>query len=398
VDDARRRLGLVPERLAGAERAGLPEALSALAAGVLLVIDHGLGGGSSGYRDGLLTAAAGRGQPSLLLQFQEAGAAYLWTLRAGGRTTRFVSKDLDWLPTLLAPGSVDAVVLNNCVSYPNPLDLIATLALSARHHRVPVTLPVHDYFCICPSFPLLDDTGRHCAVPPLSACETCMARNALPYMKRIPRTAVTPWRLVWGELLAQGTVVTFCRDSERLLRRAYPDLAPARLRLEPHAPMPFPEPARDESPRRRPWSDSGIEVAVVGHIAYLKGAEMVAGLVALADARRLPLRVTVIGTLEHPIRSRRLRVTGAYRRDALPVLLARQRPHCVLLPSIWPETYSLVTAELTMLGLPIVAFDLGAPAERLRDDPNAVLVSPVSAEALLDAILTRFVTPAAPRR
>ena len=56
-------------------------------------------------------------------------------------------------------------------------------------------------------------------------------------------------------------------------------------------------------------------------------------------------------------------------------------------PSIWPETFSYVVSEMTALALPIVAFDLGAPAERLRSNPAARLVERVDAAAALEALL-----------
>jgi glycosyltransferase involved in cell wall biosynthesis len=68
-----------------------------------------------------------------------------------------------------------------------------------------------------------------------------------------------------------------------------------------------------------------------------------------------------------------------------------------LFPSIWPETFSYVVAEMIALGLPIVAFDLGAPAERLRTYPNARLCAEVSAEAAL-ATLVDFHRELAPEK
>jgi glycosyltransferase involved in cell wall biosynthesis len=53
-----------------------------------------------------------------------------------------------------------------------------------------------------------------------------------------------------------------------------------------------------------------------------------------------------------------------------------------LLPSIWPETFSYVTQELMSLGVPLVCFDLGAPAECVRH----IAVATTEA-ALLDAAL-----------
>ena len=59
-------------------------------------------------------------------------------------------------------------------------------------------------------------------------------------------------------------------------------------------------------------------------------------------------------------------VHGYYRGDALPSLLARFGIGLVVLPSIWPETYSLVLSEAWIAGAAVAAFDLGAPAERIR--------------------------------
>src|SRR5260370_25427748 len=59
-------------------------------------------------------------------------------------------------------------------------------------------------------------------------------------------------------------------------------------------------------------------------------------------------------------------VPGYYRGDTLPSLLARFGIGLVVLPSIWPETYSLVLSEAWIAGAAVAAFDLGAPAERIR--------------------------------
>jgi glycosyltransferase involved in cell wall biosynthesis len=56
-------------------------------------------------------------------------------------------------------------------------------------------------------------------------------------------------------------------------------------------------------------------------------------------------------------------------------------------PSIWPETFSYVVGEMMALGLPIVAFDLGAPGERLRDYPHARLCARTDGSAALDALI-----------
>jgi glycosyltransferase involved in cell wall biosynthesis len=59
-------------------------------------------------------------------------------------------------------------------------------------------------------------------------------------------------------------------------------------------------------------------------------------------------------------------IHGYYRAGTLPSFLARHRIGLVVVPSIWPETYSIVLSEAWLAGASAAAFDLGAPAERIR--------------------------------
>jgi len=44
------------------------------------------------------------------------------------------------------------------------------------------------------------------------------------------------------------------------------------------------------------------------------------------------------------------------------------------LPSVWPETWCFTLSEAWCAGLPVVAFDLGAQAERIRHTGGGVLL------------------------
>ena len=90
---------------------------------------------------------------------------------------------------------------------------------------------------------------------------------------------------------------------------------------------------------------------------------------AMRARRRLPLEFVVIGHTENDaplLKTGKVFVTGPYSEGEAPHLLRRERPDLVFLPSVWPETWSYVLDEALESGLPIVAFDLGAIAERLR--------------------------------
>ena len=141
----------------------------------------------------------------------------------------------------------------------------------------------------------------------------------------------------------------------------------------------------DYVPARAPRVDPAapLVIGVIGEITEQKGASVVKAMVQEMDRAGLEARVVVIGTLSAPHKSERLRVTGAYQRKDLVDLIEANGINMLFFPSIWPETFSYVVAEMIALGLPIVAFDLGAQGERLARHRLARLAPQVSAQSAL---------------
>jgi glycosyltransferase involved in cell wall biosynthesis len=99
-----------------------------------------------------------------------------------------------------------------------------------------------------------------------------------------------------------------------------------------------------------------------------KGAHVLQGLAREASRRRAPFDFRLIGDSPNAkaLKQAGVEVTGFYRAEDLDRLIEEASPHVVFLPSIWPETWSFVLGAALGHGLPVVAFDIGAPAERLR--------------------------------
>lgn len=77
-----------------------------------------------------------------------------------------------------------------------------------------------------------------------------------------------------------------------------------------------------------------------------------------------------------------LEITGPYENREVSALLAKYRVSAVLIASVCPETYSYTTSEAIASGYPVIAFDLGAPAERIRRQ-DCGWVEEISSDALL---------------
>ena len=176
-------------------------------------------------------------------------------------------------------------------------------------------------------------------------------------------------------------IVTFSRASGSLLQRAYPDLDAKQVSVRPHAVRYLPDRALELDPC------APLHIGVVGEISHAKGAEVVTALDDLLRRTRSAARLSVIGTLDRS-QPGEIPRTGRYRTADLPDLLAAQSVNVCLVPSIWPETFCYVVDELLRLGMPVAAFDLGAPAERLRDHPLGLVLTsrePVRMLAELEA-------------
>ncbi|MBW8767845.1 MAG: glycosyltransferase, partial [Geodermatophilales bacterium] len=86
----------------------------------------------------------------------------------------------------------------------------------------------------------------------------------------------------------------------------------------------------------------------------------------------------------------RVRVRGYYRSGSLVDRLRQEGVDLALLLSIVPESYSLALSECLAAGVPVVAFDHGAIAERLRRHGGGLLVEPAAgAQGIAAAVAAR---------
>lgn len=351
------------------------------AGAVRVLFDHDMGGGANHYRRTVIGRWLAAGDAVVLCTYHLPTLDYRFQLLTGGEETTFRASSFVALESVIRDAPVVELFVNSPVSFDDPMlfaDWLARMRQAYPAARLTVTL--HDYFAVCPSFVLLDSQGRFCGIPSTAECERCLACHQAAHVALSPPAEIGPWRAAWGRCLrAADEVRCFSEASRRLLLKAYPFLE--RTTLVPHL--------SDYVPSRTPVVDTSapLVIGILGTIDVQKGAAIVTEIARRLEREASEARVVVLGTLNAACSSRRLHVTGPYERQDLPGLVERHGINMFLFPSIWPETFSYVVAEMMALGLPIVAFDLGAPAERLRGDPLARLVPVVSADAALDAML-----------
>ncbi len=83
-------------------------------------------------------------------------------------------------------------------------------------------------------------------------------------------------------------------------------------------------------------------------------------------------------------------VVGHYRAGGLPRLLRNERVDVALLLSIWPETFGLTLSECRAAGVPVIAFEHGAIADRVAAEGGGLLVPPDLGADGVGALLERL--------
>ena len=122
-------------------------------------------------------------------------------------------------------------------------------------------------------------------------------------------------------------------------------------------------------PADRRVSRLRLRVAVVGAIGIEKGYEYLLACARHVTAQRLAMEFVVVG---HTCDDKRLldtgavQITGNYEEAEAVELIRAQDAELGFLPALWPETWSYTLSQLWQAGLDVVAFDIGAPAERIR--------------------------------
>jgi GT2 family glycosyltransferase/glycosyltransferase involved in cell wall biosynthesis len=245
--------------------------------------------------------------------------------------------------------------------------------------RAPRDVYLHDYVWLCPQITLIDQSIRYCGEPPLSTCEKCVKKNGSSLGEAITVQNLRRRSARW--LQGARRVIAPSRDTASRFQRYFPRV---RIDVEPHQ-IEFPTFAVPTSNTKR------TRVALIGAIGNHKGYQVLLDCALDAARRSLPLEFTVIGYSHDDARllkTGRVFITGRYFDIEVPNLIRRERPSVILLPSVWPETWSYTLSHAIASGLPVVSFDLGAIAERLRQlDKGHLLPLATSAARLNDRLL-----------
>lgn len=330
----------------------------------ILIIDHGLGGGANHYIDESIEKRIKNKQFTILIRY-DFNVLKIYSIRflADGLDYKFSSPNLTDIFDILSEFKINEIFLNSLVSYPNVQKTIEHIEILKEKTKAKIILPIHDFFPVCPSYTLLNEKMEYCGIPQdFRICENCLKNNKNEFKIFEKEENIGNWRKFWNKINdLSDEIICFSNSSKDIFLKAYPN-SDKKIKVIPH----------DISGRYEKIYDPNIKnskiiIGVLGGINEAKGANIIKDLVTHIDKYNLNAKVVLIGQISIPIDSKSFEVTGRYEKKDLESIVVKYNITKFLIPSICPETFSYTTDEIMQLGYPLIVFDLGAPAERVKD-------------------------------
>lgn len=238
-------------------------------------------------------------------------------------------------------------------------DALRNFLLSGRY-RLAVTL--HDYYVVCPRINMTKN-GIYCNEAGDAECNTCMHDTLAEMPMGITDLVamlsdIVSWRKWWFDFLYKVDYIFVpSSDQRERLLRYFPSLTKIRVVENPEIVV---SPATCNGKIRK--------IGILGTISEAKGRSVLLECARLAEKQHLNMQFVLFGTLspnECNLPSN-LTVKGKYKENEVYNLINAESIDFFWFTAIWPETYSYVLTIPIRLGIPVIAADLGAIAERIK--------------------------------
>ena len=343
----------------------------------ILAFDHSLGGGATKYLIGKKNICLKEGKRFITVRFDYIKSSYVINYCYENYEVKLHVKSRKELMDVLVYFEIDEIWINELVTYPDLYEVLKDIRGFAQMYNVRIKMLIHDFFAVCPTINLLDYKEEYCALPSCETCNECLKR--VHSIQSLEYESMETWRKEWKEfLVACNEVVVFSNDSKNIVEKAFGKLE--NIEVIPHQ-IDF-IPVLNKTHK----TTKTLNIGLLGILTKHKGRRIVAEMVKHIEQENLNIRIILIGSSSKEIKSPVFKQTGTYTRDSIPRLVLENDIDVFLIPSIWPETFSYTTEEIMTMKMPVMCFDIGAPAERVKKYEQGTIIPEMSAEAVLDTV------------
>ena len=223
---------------------------------------------------------------------------------------------------------------------------------------------IHDFFFICPRITLSNKEGVYCGEPGVRSCDLCLEKNGVDrniFMDEKIKS-IQEWRDKSKSYLIPARQVF--APSKYVYQKMEKYFSLKNLALRAHLE------GEEIIKVERKEKTSHLHIGILGAISEIKGLNVIKALAAYVANEKLSAKIYIIGyTADNEFFSKYdfVSITGAYARDALVREVSKCDIDVFFISSTVPETHCFVYSEIVQMNYPVLAFDLGAVAERIKE-------------------------------
>lgn len=343
----------------------------------ILAFDHMLGGGATKYLENKKRECLDEGKQVVIIRYDYLKDLYRVSYYWKNDELKMQYNKPSDLPRVIECLAVDEIWINELVTYPMLYEQLKNIRETTCKNHISVKMLFHDFFAVCPTINLLNNQDEYCNLPDCSVCNQCLKNNKS--LQALDYGTMEQWRDEWRTFLQSCTeVVVFSNSTKEIAEKTFGKMD--NVVVIPHQIGYMPQIEKKNK------TTETLNIGLLGVLTKHKGGMIVADLVDKIEKEHLNVKIRLIGTSCVDIDSPVFSQTGAYTRGAIPRLTLQNDIDVFLIPSIWPETFSYTTEEIMKMGMPVMCFDIGAPAERVKKYEKGIIIPEISAELVYDTI------------
>lgn len=330
---------------------------------LILIIEHSFGGGTNLYTERFLK------EHSICFVVRPAvnNTLFVSSVFVSGAPyglNIYSESIFDLLESIKNHIGFDKLIINSLAGLHGTDRVVEDICRFKNIYQVCMTYLYHDYFALCPSYTLLNYKDAFCDVPAVGDCSKCFSLNEhvshgldlVGMNKKI--NSIVEWRGLFSIIMRHSDdVVFFSKSSLDIARKVY-NLPAARV---------IPHKVDYVTECYPSVSGEVINVGVFGNITNAKGRSILMDLLSFIDEQDAPIIIHIFGkVIPDLIGFDGLFINhGPYNHADFSAIIEQYKILGVIVPSIWPETFSYVAEEAILSGVVVSCFDIGAPAERI---------------------------------
>lgn len=236
-----------------------------------------------------------------------------------------------------------------------------------------IAMSFHDFYFVCPSTHLLDSKSHYCGGSCHAQSGQCKYPSSwlgddAPHLSSFN----SEWRTEVAKMFGHcDRFITTTQDARNVHLYAFGNSIPAeKFQVIEHG-RDFPPADAVARCYKTPTPNKPIDILFPGQLGFNKGLELIRAMKALDKKGRLHFHFLGKGSEQLGDLGT---VHGEYEREEFFDKVCAIQPSFIGILSIWPETYCHTLSESWACGVPVIASDIGAIAERVRNHGGGWLV------------------------